>query len=153
MAAMEIHGVYVDVERWRSILAVRTKQKAEVEANIQQVLGSLQGHNQSKACSSVRETSCGTSHLIRTTHAGAPALGVYLTSTTKEALQDVQHQHPVIAQILEWKALENSRAPLGRTCSAMSPRMGVSMLPLTSWGQHLAASFVENPTCNKSPNQ
>ena len=39
IAAMEIHGVCVDVQRWRSILEARHQQRIELEAVIKQVLG------------------------------------------------------------------------------------------------------------------
>ncbi len=115
MAAMEIHGVCVDVERWRDILAVRTKQKAEVEATIQQVLGNALAETQLEQGMLFGERNL---PMVRLTSSAQltqalRALGVYLTSTAKEALQDVRHQHPVIAQLLEWKALEKFESAFG----------------------------------------
>ena len=115
MAAMEIHGVCVDVERWRNILAVRTKQKAEVEATIQQVLGNALAGTQPEQGMLFGERVF--PRFVSPHPHNSPRrsehLGCIVTSTSKEALQDVQYQHPVIAQLLEWKALEKFESAFG----------------------------------------
>ena len=115
IAAMEVHGVCVDVERWRSILSARLKQKGELEAHIKQVLGEALARTQPEQetlfgemrLPSVQSTS--SAQLIQALR----ALGVYVTSTSKEVLQDVHQQHEVIPLLLEWKALEKFESSFG----------------------------------------
>jgi DNA polymerase I len=115
IAAMEVHGVCVDVERWRGILAARRAQKATLEAQIKQVLGEALARTQpaqavlfgEPVLPSVQLTS---SDQLRE---GLHALGVDVTSASKEALQEVQQEHPVIPLLLEWKALEKFETAFG----------------------------------------
>ena len=95
---MEIHGVCVDVERWRDLLANR-KTKGSVEVQIKQTLGEALARTHPTQETLFGETILPTVHLTSSEqliHA-LRALGVYVTSTSKETLQDVEHQHPVIA--------------------------------------------------------
>src|ERR1019366_1786675 len=115
IAAMELHGVCVDVGRWRAILATRVRQKEALEANIQHILGKALAWTQP-----AQETLFGErSHpAVRLTSSAQlmqalGALGVFVTSTAKEALQEVQHRHPVIPLLLEWKALEKFESAFG----------------------------------------
>ncbi len=115
IAAMELHGVCIDVERWRSILVVKRVQKAELEGRIKQVLGEALAQTQpaqetlfgERALPAVHLTS--SDQLIQALH----ALGVHVASSGKEALQEVEQQHCVIPLLLEWKALEKFNTSFG----------------------------------------
>jgi DNA polymerase I len=115
IAAMEVHGVCVDVERWRGILAARRAQRVALEAQIKQVLGEALARTQPAQATlfgepvlpSVQLTS--SDQLREALH----ALGVHMTSASKEALQEVEQQHTVIPLLLEWKALEKFETAFG----------------------------------------
>ncbi len=115
VAAMEVHGVCVDVERWRGILEARHQQRIELEGQIKQVLGEALARTLpaqavlfgEPVLPSVQLSS--SDQLKEALH----ALGVAVTSASKEALQEVQQAHPVITQLLEWKALEKFETAFG----------------------------------------
>ncbi len=115
IAAMELRGVCIDVERWRSILEARHEQKAELERQIKQVLGKALVRAQPSqetlfgepVLPSVHLTS--SAQLLQALH----ALGVHAASASKEVLQEVEQQHPVISLLLEWKALEKFETSFG----------------------------------------
>src|SRR5581483_5436931 len=105
IAAMEVHGVCIEGARWRSILTTRHEQKTTLEKQIKQILGQALASAQP-----TRETLFGESILPAVNLASSEqllealgGLGVYVTSTSKEALQDVVQQHAVIPLLLEWK--------------------------------------------------
>ncbi len=115
IAAMEVHGVCIDGERWRSILTIRHEQKTTLEKQIKQILGQALASTQP-----ARETLFGESILPAVNLASSEqllealkGLGVHVTSASKEALQDVVQQHAVIPLLLEWKALEKFETAFG----------------------------------------
>ena len=103
IAAMEIHGVCIDVARWRDILATRIKQKEDLEAQIQQILGNALAGTQPEQGTLFGERRLPIIHLTSSVQLmqALRALGVCVTSTSKEALYDVQHQHTVIPLLLK----------------------------------------------------
>ena len=115
IAAMEVHGVCVDVERWRGILSVRRKQKAELETQIKHVLGEALARVQPAQEPLFGETVLPAINLSSSDQLreAFQALGVRVTSVSKEALQEVQHQHTIIPQLLEWKGLEKFETAFG----------------------------------------
>lgn len=115
IAAMEVHGVCVDGARWRSILTTRHEQKMALEKQIKQILGQALARMQP-----AQEPLFGESILPAVNLASSEqllealrGLGVHVTSASKEALQDVVQQHPVIPLLLEWKALEKFETAFG----------------------------------------
>jgi DNA polymerase-1 len=115
IAAMEIHGVCVDVQRWRALLAARHAQKAALEQQLQQVLAQALSQTQPE-----QETLFGEKNLqavnLRSSERLVQALhllGVPVASASKEALQEVIHHHQVIPKLLEWKALEKLETAFG----------------------------------------
>jgi len=115
IAAMEIHGVCVDVERWRSILEAKHQQGIELEAVIKQVLGEALARTQPSQAVLFGEPVLPSVHLSSSEQLreALHALGVAVTSAGKEALQEVQQEHPVIPKLLEWKALEKFETAFG----------------------------------------
>ncbi len=115
IAAMEIHGVCVDVQRWRSILEARYQQRIELEGQIKQVLGEALARTLPAQAVLFGEPVLPSVHLTSSDQLkeALHALGVSVTSASKEALQEVQQAHPVIAQLLEWKALEKFETAFG----------------------------------------
>ncbi len=103
IAAMEVHGVCVDVQRWRVLLATRHEQKVALEQQLKQVLGQALAHTQP-----AQETLFGeenlpavnlrsSEHLVQALH----RLGVHVASASKEALQEVIHQHQIVPRLLK----------------------------------------------------
>ena len=115
IAAMEVHGVRIDVARWRDILASRIKQKEALEAQIQQILGKALADTHFKQEALFGERKLPIVHLTSSAQLtqALSALGVYVTSTTREALQAVQHRHPVVPLLLQWKGLEKFESAFG----------------------------------------
>ena len=106
---MEVHGVCVDVERWRSILAAKHEAESGAEKNsIKQILGEALARTHPTQETLFGERRLPTVNLDRLQQLlqALRALGVYVTSISKEALQEVQQPHEVIPLLLEWKALE-----------------------------------------------
>ncbi|HYU73131.1 MAG TPA: CHC2 zinc finger domain-containing protein, partial [Ktedonobacteraceae bacterium] len=104
IAAMEVHGVRVDVERWRGILSARRAQRVALEAQIKQVLGEALARTQPAQATLFGESVLPSVHLTSSDQLreALHALGVNVSSASKEALQEVEQEHPVIAQLLEW---------------------------------------------------
>jgi DNA polymerase I len=115
IVAMERHGVRVDVERWRSILAVKRTQKAELEEHLKQVLGEAVASTQPRQETLFGGTALPAINLNSSDQLllALRTLGVMTISTKKEVLQEITHQHPIIAQIVEWKALSNFSSAFG----------------------------------------
>ncbi len=115
IAAMEVHGVCVDVQRWRAILADRHEQKVRLEQQLKQVLGQALARTQP-----AQEALFGEKMLpvvnLRSSEQLMQALrllGVHVASASKEDLQEVVHHHTVVAHLLEWKALEKFETAFG----------------------------------------
>src|SRR6266536_77701 len=115
IAAMELHGVCIDVERWRGILSARRAQKATLEAQIKQILGEALARTQPAQATLFGEPVLPCVHLTSSDQLreALHALGVNVSSASKEALQEVQQQHTVIPLLLEWKALEKFETAFG----------------------------------------
>jgi DNA polymerase-1 len=116
IAAMEVRGVCVDGERWRSILAAKHEQKVAREKQLQRILGEALAHARPAQETLFGEkrlptVNLGSSQqLIEALH----ALGIHVTSISKEALQEAQQPHEVIPLLLEWKVLEKFETAFGK---------------------------------------
>ncbi len=115
IVAMELHGVCVDSERWRSILAARHKQKEALEGQIKPLLAEALTRTrpaQKPLIGEIRppEVNLASSQQVMQ---ALYRLGIRLKAFTKEALQEDQHLHPVIPLLLEWKALEKFESSFG----------------------------------------
>ncbi len=115
IAAMEVHGVCVDVQRWRAILADRHEQKARLEQQLKQVLGQALVRTQPAQEALFGEKMLPVVNLRSSEHLiqALRLLGVHVASASKEALQEVVHHHTVVAHLLEWKALEKFETAFG----------------------------------------
>src|SRR6266536_1380392 len=91
IAAMEVHGVCVDVERWRSILVAKRAQRVALEAQIKQILGEALACTQPTQEALFGETALPPVHLTSSDQLreALRALGVNVISASKEALQEV----------------------------------------------------------------
>ncbi len=115
IATMELRGVCIDVEHWRSILEARHQQKAELERQIKQLLGEALARRQPAQETLFGEVTLpvvnlrSSDQLIQALH----ALDVHVTSASKEGLQEVAQHHAVIPRLVEWKALEKFETSFG----------------------------------------
>lgn len=109
IAAMEVKGFAVDVARWESILKVQKARQLTLTAQLKQRLGMALANQEGiqqgvlfgeRALPDLNLGSSG--QLLKGLH----ALGIEVSGTSKDALEDVRSEHEIIPQVLEWKKLE-----------------------------------------------
>lgn len=117
VAAMEVHGITVDVTRWQGILEAKMFRKEALEADIKTVLSTAledkaEGDTAGKLFSVRPEIDINLGSREQLIAALA-ALGAHIEDTKAESLMEVKDQHAVVAQLLEWKELEKFISAFG----------------------------------------
>lgn len=118
IAAMEVKGISVDVERWGQILQIQHTRHVELTTRLKQTFG-IALANQAGIQQGVLfgeqalpDINLGSSdQLVK----GLQALGVTVSGASKDALEDARNKHEIIPQLLEWKKLEKFITAFGKT--------------------------------------
>jgi DNA polymerase I-like protein with 3'-5' exonuclease and polymerase domains len=117
VAAMEVHGITVDVARWLGILEAKILRKEQLEADIKTVLSTaLEDKAEEDTAGklfSVRPEIAINLGSREQLIAALAALGVSIEDTKAESLMEVKDQHAVVTQLLEWKELEKFISAFG----------------------------------------
>jgi len=118
IAAMEVKGISVDVARWERILQMQRTRHLELTVSLKQALGMALA-NQKDIQQGVLfgevalpDVNLGSSDQLAK---GLQALGITVSGTSKEALEDVKSTHTIIPHVLEWKKLEKFITAFGKT--------------------------------------
>lgn len=121
IAALEVQGISVDVDRWQKIIEVKQDRKERLEEELKTVLGEAL-LNQQEA-----EEQGGMLFYIRPKRpdvnlassdqliSALAALGVVVFGASREVLEEVKDAHAVIPLLLEWKELEKFLTAFGES--------------------------------------
>jgi DNA polymerase-1 len=120
IAAMEIKGVAVDVERWKGILHIQRTRHTELTALLKQVLGDALADQEESQDEGRLFTVRPERPDIKLTSAdqlmkALQALGIPVYGTSQGALEEVRGVHEVISQLLEWKKIQKSLSAFGES--------------------------------------
>lgn len=117
IAAMEDHGILIDVASWRAILSEKRAHHIELEEKIQTILAegaSAQVQQPTlfgESVSASKPINLASHEQLRKALA---RVEVY-TGTTLEELEDARDEHEIVPLLLEWKALEKLLTTYGES--------------------------------------
>jgi DNA polymerase-1 len=115
LVSMEVAGIRIDKDLWREVINKARKEHADLEQEIQKVLGEAidvaQGHKQMGLFGEVTTTINLASH-VQVKQALAH-LGIELSSTSAKELEKQGARHEIIAKMIKWKKLEKFATSFG----------------------------------------
>ncbi|TMC24568.1 MAG: hypothetical protein E6J34_00315 [Chloroflexi bacterium] len=119
VVAMELAGVQVDTEHWRKVLINKCARLAQLQEQIQQVLGEALVEKQACAQQSLFDGKPVQAHVSLSSNEqlkdSLHALGIKVTSTNAVTLAAMKDAHPVVPLIQEWKKLQKFVSSFGET--------------------------------------
>jgi DNA polymerase-1 len=117
VAAMEVHGIVVDAERWKGILATKMGRKEVLEAELTDVLGSALADKAEQDTDgklfSVRPGNkinlASSDQLVK----ALAVVGIHVVDAKSETLEEKRDDHAIVSQLLEWKELQKFVSSFG----------------------------------------
>ena len=124
-ASMEVHGALIDRERWRYVLQLKQARKVKLERELVATLGAALAASQRQKATAYQQAlleadaaSQGKAAKINLSSSeqlieALAHLGIHVTSTREEALEEYEQKYPVIKQLLEWRKLSHFCSAFG----------------------------------------
>lgn len=127
-SAMEVAGVAIDVERWKAIIENVMQKQAELESQLQEILGkayleyretlpiALTKTGKPRKVKEVTQINLGSHLQLKQAYEW---LGIHLESTDKDALVEQKNEHESIPLLLKWKGYQKFLTSFGEKLLAM----------------------------------